>query len=198
MTKSAISQYLSGKYEPKQKSIYLIAKALNVSESWLMGFTDTMDRTEITYPDNLHKVEKQKIPILGIIAAGIPIYADEQFERYVELGASILVDFCLKVRGDSMINARIQDGDIVFIRKQSDVLDGKIAAVLINDEATLKRVYKTSNQILLVSENPNYKPLVYEGDELNNVRILGKAIAFKVMLPRRKGLNHESCYLRKI
>jgi len=103
----------------------------------------------------------------------------EHFESYVEAGANIRADFCLRVKGDSMINARICDGDIVFIRKQPDVNDGEIAAVLIDNEATLKRVYKKKGEIILVAENPAYKPLVYKGEELNEIRILGKAIAFQ-------------------
>lgn len=179
LPKSAISQYYSGKYEPKQKGIYLIAKALDVSESWLMGYDVPMERTSTKYPDNILKIETKKFPLLGTIAAGQPIFAEEQFETYVEAGANIQADFCLKVQGDSMINARICDGDIVFIRKQPDVNDGEIAAVLIEDEATLKRVYKKQNEIILVAENPAYAPLVYKNEELNHVRILGKAIAFQ-------------------
>lgn len=179
--KSAISQYYSGKYEPKQKGIFLIAKALNVSEAWLMGYDVPMERTNRTYPDNILKIETKKFPLLGNIAAGKPIFADEHFESYVEAGSNIQADFCLKVEGDSMINARITDGDIVFIRKQPIVNDGEIGAVLIGDEATLKRIYynKDKSEIVLVAENPNYKPMVYKNEELNQIRILGKAIAFQ-------------------
>jgi repressor LexA len=111
---------------------------------------------------------------LGTIACGQPIYAEEQFESYIEAGANINADFCLKIQGDSMINARICDGDIVFIKKQPIVADGEIAAVLIGDEVSLKRVYKSNGEVVLVSENPSYKPMIFKGD-----RILGKAIAFQ-------------------
>lgn len=177
--KSAVSQYYSGKYEPKQKGIYLIAKALDVNEAWLMGFDVPMERTNIKYPDNILKIEIKRFPLLGSIAAGQPIFADEHFESYVEAGSNIQADFCLRVQGDSMINARIADGDIVFIRKQPTVNDGEIGAVLIGDEATLKRIYISEDEVLLVSENPNYKPMVYKNEELNEIRILGKAIAFQ-------------------
>ena len=179
--KSAISQYLSGTYEPKQKGVYLIAKALDVSEAWLMGFDVPMERLNKKYPDNILRIETKKFPLLGSIAAGKPIFADEHFESYVEAGSNIHADFCLRVKGDSMINARITDGDIVFIRKQPTVNDGEIGAVLIGDEATLKRIYynKDKNEIVLVAENPNYKPMVYKNEELNQIRILGKAIAFQ-------------------
>lgn len=176
--KSAISQYCTGTYEPKQRALYKLAEALDVNEAWLMGYDVLMERNVTKYPDNILKIETKKFPVLGTIAAGQPIYADEHFESYVEAGADIHADFCLQVKGDSMINARIMDGDIVFIRKQPDVNDGEIAAVLIGNEATLKRVYKKNSEVILIAENPAYKPLVYKGEELNEIRILGKAIAF--------------------
>jgi repressor LexA len=177
--KSAISQYISGKYEPKQKAIFKIAEALNVSESWLMGYDVPMDRINTNYPHNILKIEVKKFPMLGKIAAGQPIFAEEQFETYVEADSKINADFCLKVQGDSMVNARINNNDIVFIKQQSDINDGEIAVILIDNEATLKRVYKKENEIILVSENPAYKPMVFKNEELFNVRILGKAIAFQ-------------------
>jgi len=181
LPKSAISQYCSGTYEPKQKGVYLIAKALGVSEAWLMGFNVPIERLNKKYPDNVLKIETKKFPLLGTIACGQPIFADEHFESYVEAGSNIHADFCLRVKGDSMINARITDGDIVFIRKRPMVNDGEIGAVLIGDEATLKRIYynKDKNEMVLVAENPNYKPMVYKNKELNEIRILGKAIAFQ-------------------
>lgn len=110
LSKSAISQYYSGIYEPKQKALYKIAKALNVNEAWLMGYDVPMERTATEYPDNILKIEIKKFPLLGTIAAGQPIFAEEHFESYVEAGANIRADFCLRVKGDSMINARICDG----------------------------------------------------------------------------------------
>jgi len=176
--KSSISQYLSGKYVPKQEFTILIAQALDVDVFWLMGEDGAMERP-IKYPDNISKIETKRCPMLGTIAAGVPIYAEEQFESYVEAGSNIQADFCLKVQGDSMVNARINDGDIVFIRKQPCVNDGEIAAVVIGNEATLKRVYKATNELVLVAENPNYKPMIYKNEALNEIRILGKAIAFQ-------------------
>ena len=108
-------------------------------------------------------------------------YFNEEKELYVEAGANIRADFCLKAKGDSMIGARIYDGDIVFIRKQEMVNNGEIAAVIIDDEATLKRVnyYPEKNLLILKAENSNYEDLVYTGEQLDHVIILGKAVAFQ-------------------
>lgn len=100
---------------------------------------------------------------------------------YVDAGTDVKADFCLKAKGDSMINARIMDGDVVFIRRQPVVENGEIAAVAIDDEATLKRFYRDGNTgtITLVSENPAYAPMVFTKESQKNVCILGKAIAFQ-------------------
>lgn len=118
------------------------------------------------------------VPVIGEIACGEPILATENIIDTSLVDKWRRVDFALKCKGDSMINARIFDGDIVYIRQQADVENGEIAAVLIDNEATLKRVYKYPNRIELRPENPTYPILNYEGDQLNDIRILGKAILF--------------------
>ena len=119
-----------------------------------------------------------KVPLLGAIACGAPILADEHIEEYVDIPKHIHADFALTCKGDSMINARIFDGDIVYIRQQDSVENGEIAAVLIDSEATLKRVKLYGDHISLEPWNPMYKPLVFWNEEMNDVRILGKAVAF--------------------
>lgn len=119
-----------------------------------------------------------KIPLIGSIACGAPILAEEHIEDYVDMPAHIKADFSLTCKGDSMINARIFDGDIVYIRQQDTVDNGEIAAVLIDGEATLKRVRLFDDHISLEPENPQYRPIVLWGDEMNTARILGKAVAF--------------------
>ena len=128
INKSSISEYLSGNYQPKYKNILKIAQALHIS--------------------------LKHIPLLGKIAAGIPILAKENIERYMPCDDYTNADFCLRISGDSMIGARIYDGDIVYIKKQPIVENGEIAAVLIDDSATLKRVYKFENTLQLRAENP--------------------------------------------
>ena len=163
-----------------RSSVIKFAKALDVTPAYLMGWEDEPKPEQSLYDrfDNLHPVKLKRFPLLGEIACGEPIYAEEAHESYVSADADIRADFCLKAKGDSMINADIHDGDVVFIRSQSMVENGEIAAVIIEDEATLKRVYydRESNRLQLIAENPKYAPLVYTGEELNYIRILGKAV----------------------
>lgn len=130
-------------------------------------------------PENIIPIPKmKKVPLIGTIACGEPITAEENIEAYIEVPENINGTFALRCKGDSMINARIFDGDIVYIRQQPDVENGEIAAVLIDGEATLKRVYKYRNRIELRPENPTFPVLNYENEELNSIQILGKAVAF--------------------
>lgn len=167
-----------------QSKIKAIAEALETTPAYIMGWDEPdqkLDKENLKFFDNLFPIETKKFPLIGNIACGKPILADEPFEAYIEAGANIKADFCLRAKGDSMIGARIYDGDIVFIRKQEMVDDGEIAAVLIDDEATLKRVYydQESNVIQLFAENPQYKTMRFAGEELDHIRILGKAVALQ-------------------
>lgn len=176
LAKNDLSQYVSGKVEPKQDKLSILGLALNVSEAWLAGYNVPMARN-----DNITSIAVQKFPLLGEVACGSPKLANGSVECYVEAGTNIKADFCLRAKGDSMINARIYDGDIVFVRSQSTVENGEIAVVLIDDEATLKRYfyYAEQSKLVLQAENPRYEPFVYVGEELKNVKVLGKAVAFQ-------------------
>lgn len=127
--------------------------------------------------DDLLAVTRHRVPLLGPIAAGVPIYAEQALDA-TACDAAMQCDFALRVRGDSMTGARIHDGDIVFIRRQDDVDDGQIAAVIIDDEATLKRVYHIKNGLQLLSENRDYPPMVFTLEEHGSIRILGRAVGF--------------------
>lgn len=149
----------------------------------LLAVCDDMDVTlsekDSILPANIIPMPvMRKIPLVGSIACGTPILAEENLDGAVEAPDHVHADFALRCKGDSMINARIFDGDIVYIRQQETVEHGEIAAVLVGDEATLKRVYIYDDCISLEAENPQYKPMVYRGEEMNNIRILGKAVAF--------------------
>lgn len=161
-----------------------LAAALECSPAYIMGWDETTadEITELTNRyDNILPITTQRLPMLGEIACGQPIFANEDRESYVVVGIDIKADFCLKAKGDSMVNARIHDGDIIFIKKQSSVDNGEIAAVIIDNEATLKRVFfqPDKKQLMLLAENTAFAPLVFTGEELDHIRILGKAVAFQ-------------------
>lgn len=180
--KSMIAKIEKGQVDLPQSKIIAFADALETTPGLLMGWSESNAQNDITdNADNLYKIDKIKLPLLGIVACGEPIYADEDRESYIMVGTDMKADFCLKCQGDSMINARIYDGDIVFVRKQDIVNNGEIAVVIIDDEATLKRFYyyKEQNLVILKPENPKYEDIVLSGDKLNEVKVLGKAIAFQ-------------------
>jgi len=121
----------------------------------------------------------KKVPLVGTIACGTPITAEQNIEEYVDMPGNINADFALRCDGDSMIGARIFEGDIVYIHQQPTVANGQIAAVLIDNEATLKRVYyREGESLMLVAENPAYRPLMFTGEEMSEVRIIGLAVYF--------------------
>lgn len=153
---------------------------LETTPAHLMGWEDEKDTTEDTSlpPGFLPLPTMRKIPRLGRIACGQPIMTEENFDGYDDIPESIHADFSLICSGDSMINARIHDGDIVYIRLQEQVENGEIAAVYVDGETTLKRVYLSPGKLVLQAENPKYAPLVYAGQELENIRIIGKAVGF--------------------
>lgn len=177
-SKQTIHRYETGAISniPPQK-VESLAFALGTTPSELMGWDD---EPSVQYP-NLVPMGIRQLPVLGDIACGMPIYAEERHESYVSVSDKLDADFCLVAHGESMTGARIYDGDIVFIRSQSSVENGEIAAVIINDEATLKRVYyyPDEGKLILSPENPRFAPLVYVGNELNTVKIIGKAVAFQ-------------------
>ena len=178
-SRQTIHRYESGKISniPPEK-VMLLAEALETTPASLMGWEES---TSVFGHKNILPIAIKKLPILGEISCGKPVYAEEEHENYIAADAELDADFCLKASGDSMIGARIYDGDIVFIRSQNLVDNGEIAAVIIDDEATLKRVYfyPEEGKLILSPENPKYSPLVYIGEELNQINILGKAVAFQ-------------------
>ena len=173
--KSTVRKWEHGDIENmKRDKIALLSKILKLSP-----LTFITGEVEYGTPDNIIPFPKmKKIPLLGTIACGEPILAAENIEALINADEDLNADFALRCKGDSMINARIFDGDIVYIREQPDVEDGEIAAVLIGEEATLKRVYKYPSKVVLRPENPLYDDMIYSKEEMNEVRILGKAVAF--------------------
>lgn len=176
-----VSSWEINRTEPKMGIVQQLADYFNVTTDYLIKGEESSSTNELKKIDNLFEIDKIKLPLLGTIACGEPIFADEDRESYILAGADIKADFCLKCKGDSMINARINDGDIVFIRKQDIVNNGEIAAIIIDDQATLKRFfyYKEQNMVILRPENSKYEDIVLVGEQLERVKILGKAIAFQ-------------------
>lgn len=179
--KAAVQKWESGMTQNLKRNIIMqLAAIFDVPPaSFIDGYNGYNDDA-ISNRSDIYPVKLKRIPMLGNIACGKPIFVDEDRESYVMADMDIKADFCLRAKGDSMINARIYDGDIVFIRAQDMVNNGDIAAVIIDDEATLKRVYYYPDQgkLILNPENPRYAPLVYVGGELNSIRILGRAVYF--------------------
>ncbi len=188
VSEATVSRWESGDIaNMKQGRIAALAEILRIEPSYIVGaaapsISEALRRApggDDSIPVNILPLPRvKKLPLLGAIACGTPILAAENIEEYLQVPENIPASFCLRCKGDSMINARIFDGDIVLIREQPDVDNGEIAAVLIGEEATLKRVYKYKNRIELRAENPTYAPLNYEDSELSSIRILGKAVAF--------------------
>lgn len=179
-SKSSVTHIENGRDIPRAM-VSQLAKILDVTPSYLMGWEDENEASELFEKfDNIKPVQLKRFPMLGEIACGEPIWADEDHESYVMADMDIKADFCLRAKGDSMINARIYDGDIVFIKEMPIVNNGDIAAVIIDNEATLKRFYydRENNYLQLIAENPQYKPLVYRDAQLDEIRVLGKAVYF--------------------
>ena len=175
ITASTVSDWVNGKKYPRVDAMQRLADFLGVRMSQLQEDGEA----ENAFPLNILPVQRRKIPILGNVAAGEPIFADEEHEEYVIGNDANDCDFALRIAGDSM-EPLLHDGDIVYVRQQDDVNDGEIGVVLIDDSATLKHIYHIPNGVQLVSENATkYPPMVFTYPECDAIRILGKAVAFK-------------------
>ena len=179
-SKQTIQRYESGQIANiPQEKIERLASVLGTTPAALVGWEDSPDAEGKLFP-----IRVRRVPMLGKIACGTPIYAEEEYGTYFSVDEKLDVDFCLRACGDSMIGARINDGDLVLVKKQESVDNGEIAAVVVEGEATLKRVYyyPEKQKLILTPENPRYEPLVYIGAELDRIQILGKAVAFQSRL----------------
>lgn len=179
--RSSIAKVEAGLVDLSQSKIAAFAAALNVSPAELMGLTDKDGSPadfNIFSDPRILPIEKKKIPLLGGIACGEPVF-HEELESYVEVTTNIKADFALKAIGDSMVNIGIKDGYIVFIRQQPAVDNGEVAAVNIDGEFTLKRVYDYGNILVLRAENPDFPDMEYREGDADNIVILGKAVAFQ-------------------
>ena len=170
--RSTVNSWFTGRTKSYTKYLNEIARAIGASPMFLLAGADEAPQNIMPLP------ETKKVPLLGDIACGEPITAIENIQDFVTVPMHIAADMALVCKGDSMTGARIYDGDVVYIRQQESVENGEIAAVLIGDEATLKRVFIRKDHIVLMPDNPKYTPLIYIGSEMESVRIIGKAVAF--------------------
>ena len=180
VSRSAVGMYETGKREPDFATWETIADLFDVDMDYLMGRSKVERRGSSPVPPGFERPLMQQVPLIGRIACGEPITAEENLEGYVQAPADRAIDFALVCRGDSMIDAGIHDGDTAYFRKQPQVENGQIAAVRIDGEATLKRVFwnEESQTLQLLAENRNFAPLVYTGQVLDTVHIEGRAVGF--------------------
>ena len=172
LSKSSVNMYERGEREPGLETLRVMAEYFDVDMNYLLGHAETL-------PDNVVPLPPMgRIPLVGTIACGTPILAVENVEDMVFVPETIHADFALRCQGDSMVGAEIYDGDLVYIRQQDSVYNGQIAAVLIGEEATLKRFYydEEAGLVTLSAENPAYPPKIFRGEELNQIHILGLAV----------------------
>ena len=181
ITPSSISDWSKGKYVPKRDKLLAIAEFLEVNPDWLVGESDNMEITRLPTSTNNHINEDteelidniSKLPILGTICAGDGVYIEEEYDEHIFIDQGMRADFALRVKGDSMIEAGIFDGDLVFIRQQSSVRNGKIAAVRLTEwnEASLKKIFVKNDNVILYPCNPEFEPIV-----TRNVEIIGECV----------------------
>ena len=176
--KSTIRKWEQGMIQNvKRDKILALAKALSIDPAMLI-FSDE-ESNDVFQISNVFRPTMGTIPIVGSIACGTPILAQENIEGNAQVSDHIQADFALWCKGDSM-SPKFEHGDLVFIRQQSDVDPGQIAAVLIGEEATLKHVYHKDGILTLVSENPKYPPMIYtDPEQLMQTRILGLVTGFQ-------------------
>lgn len=184
ISRSTVGMYETGSREPDFETCEAIADIFNVDMDYLLG-RSSVERKDPVSPTSIPPgfsplPNMVKRPLVGNIACGEPITAEENIEDYVDVPEDAQCDFCLRCKGDSMIDAGIHDGDIVYIHMQPEVENGQIAAVRIDGEATLKRVFwnKENKTLQLLAENRNFAPLVYTGPVLDTVHIEGRAVGF--------------------
>nr|WP_092074993.1 XRE family transcriptional regulator [Dendrosporobacter quercicolus]NSL49628.1 helix-turn-helix domain-containing protein [Dendrosporobacter quercicolus DSM 1736]SDN25543.1 repressor LexA [Dendrosporobacter quercicolus] len=168
VTKGAVSEWESAKKLPNAGNLEKLASYFKIPKSALLA--EEHDQI-ITYDKTIN------LPIVGKISCGNGSFAYEEIEGYEPTPADWLNGgeyFYTRAQGDSMINARIHDGDLLLIRRQPDVEDGEIAAVLIDEDIFLKRVFKRNGTVILQSENPAYPPIISNSNSCNNCMIIGK------------------------
>lgn len=184
VTDKSVSAWELGTRDPKMAPIKRICSHFGID---INTFADeTNDTYKSILPSNVVPLRPMgKVPLVGQIACGTPILAEQNITDYVDLPGHIRADYALTCKGDSMVGAGIRDGDIVYIRQQEEVENGQIAAVVIDgDEATLKRFYYADGVVTLIPENSACAPRTYVGDAISAVRVIGLAVAYTHAIDR--------------
>ena len=172
---TTFADWINGKTYPRIDRIQQIATYFDVEKSALLEDPDRLPKDAIPY----QKRPTQPVPIVGVVSCGIPLLAEDNIEGYHETSLQDMTTgetyFWLRAKGNSMINVGIHEGDLLLIRQQNDVDSGDIAVVAINeDDATLKRVIKKENALILQPENPAYETKIFVGEEMESVHIRGR------------------------
>lgn len=172
---TTIQKWETGDSEPNMGVLRQLADIFHISISELVETDIEKSALGRPLPSNIMVPAGRQIPILGTICAGNGIYCEENFEGYFLVDRSIKADYCLRVKGDSMVDANIYDGDIAFLRKDFDFIDGEIYAVCYGAEesASLKKLYKVDNKMMLQPCNADYTATFVDVDD---VLIVGECI----------------------
>ena len=188
VARSTVAMWEVGPNQPDSEMLLRIADYFDVTIDYLLGRTDDPEGADTADIPGLFPVKRKKFPVLGKVACGEPIFAEEDRDAWIMASADIDADFCLVAQGDSMSDAHIDDGDIVFVKQMEIVPNGYIAVVLIEDEATLKFIDWRPEQstLILTPANPAFRTQVYTGEQLNRIRILGLAVSLHKDLTRRR------------
>lgn len=174
ISKSSVNMYERGEREPNFKMLEQIADYFNVDMDYLLGKSNIRSKNDIDkYLLPLPPMKEWKV--IGGTACGSPLH--RELEETIMAPANIDADQVFRCVGDSMIGAHIFDGDLVFVKTGEFVEDGRIGVVRIEDEYTLKRIYRGENYLELRSENPKYPPIIIRGEQ-ENAEIIGKAVQF--------------------
>ena len=184
VAQSTLSAWELGKYDIDTDSLRRLSEIFDVSVDYLIFNDNVRRRQTVTNFGNILPIATKKVPLLGEIACGKPIYTNEEFGEFADVYDDLRCDFCLRAKGESMTGAGISDGDIVFCRQSEMVDNGRIAVIGIDDEATLKRFYyyPDQNRVILAAENPAFPPMIYEGQAISGIRVLGEAVAYQSRL----------------
>lgn len=181
VSQGSLSAWEIGKYDIDSDTLRRLSEIFDVSVDYLIYNDNVRRRQTVTNFGNILPITTKKVPLLGEIACGKPIYANEEFGEFADVYDDLRCDFCLRAKGESMTGAGIKDGDIVFCRQSEMVENGRIAVIGIEDEATLKRFYYYPDQdrVILAAENPAFPPMIYEGQAISRIRVLGEAVAYQ-------------------